>query len=61
MYVFINGGNISTEIPHILMGLCESSGQGIEVGFQVLATGVGHDEEGKQKGTGGTTQKRGYG
>ena len=61
MHVFIYGGNIDTELPHFLLSLCESRGQGIEASFQVLATGVGHDEEGKRKGTGGTTQKMGYG
>jgi hypothetical protein len=55
MHVFIDGGKIGTEIPHFLLGLCEIRGQGIEASFQVLATGVGHDEEGKRKGTGGTT------
>jgi hypothetical protein len=54
-HVFIDGGNIGTVFPHFLLGLCESRGQGIEVGFQVLAIGVGHDEGGKWKGTGGTT------
>jgi hypothetical protein len=33
MHVFIDGGNIGTELPHFLLGLCESRGQGIEVGF----------------------------
>ena len=47
MHVFIDGGNIGTELPHFLLGLYESRGQGIEVGFYVLAMGVGHDEEGK--------------
>jgi hypothetical protein len=61
MHVFIDGGNIATELPHFLLGLCENRGQGIEAGLQVLATGVGDDEEGKWKGTDGTTQKMGYG
>jgi hypothetical protein len=60
MHFFIDGGNIGTELSHFLLGLCEIRVQGIEVSFQVLATGVGHDEEGKQ-GMGGTTQKMGYG
>ena len=47
MHVFIYGGSIGTELPHFLLGLYENRGQGIEAGFQVLATGVGHDEEGK--------------
>jgi hypothetical protein len=46
MHVFIDGGNIGTDLPHFLLGLCERKGQGIEVGFQVLATGLGHDEGG---------------
>jgi hypothetical protein len=61
MHVFIDGSNIGIELPHFLLGLCESRGQGIEAGFQVLATSVGHDEEGKWKGTSETTQKMGYG
>jgi hypothetical protein len=47
IHVFIDGGKIGTELPHFLLGLCEIRGQGIEVSFQVLATCVGHDEEGK--------------
>jgi hypothetical protein len=55
MHVFIDGGKIDIELPHFMFNLCEIRGQGIEERFQVLATGVGHDEEGKQKGTSGTT------
>jgi len=33
----------------------------IEASFQVLAMGMGHDDEGTQKRAGGTTQKMGYG
>jgi hypothetical protein len=61
MHVFIDGGNIGTELSHFLLGFCEIRVQGIEASFQVLATGVGHDEEGTRKGAGGTTQKMGYG
>jgi hypothetical protein len=61
MHVFIDSGNISTELSHFLLGFYEIRVQGIEVSFQVLATGVGHDEEGTRKGVGGTTQKMGYG
>jgi hypothetical protein len=61
MHVLFYGGNIGTDLPHFLLGLCESRGQGIEVGFHVLATGVGHDEEAKWKGMHGTKQKRVYG
>ena len=61
MHVCIDGGKIGTELPHFLLGLCEIRGQGIEESFQVLAMNVGHDEEGKQKGMGGTTQNMCYG
>jgi hypothetical protein len=61
MHVLIDGGNIGTKLPHFPLGLCESRGQGIEEVFQVLSMGVGHDEEGKRKGMGRTTQKMGYG
>jgi hypothetical protein len=46
MYIFIDGGNIGTELFHFLLGFYEIRVQGIEASFQVLATGVGHDEEG---------------
>jgi len=55
MHFFINGGNIGTELSHFFIGLYENRGQGIEVDFEVLDTGVGHDDGGKQKGMGGTT------
>jgi hypothetical protein len=61
MLVFIYGGNIGPELAHFLLGFCEIRVQGIEASFQVLATGMGHDEEGTQKGVSGTTQKMGYG
>ena len=61
MHVFIDGDNIDTELSHFLLGFCEIRVQGIETSFQVLSTGVGHDEEGTQKWVGGTTQKMGYG
>jgi hypothetical protein len=47
MHVFIDGGNIGTEMSHFLLGFCEIRVQGIKASFQVLAMGVGHDEEGK--------------
>jgi hypothetical protein len=47
MHFFIDGGKIGTKLPHFLLGPCEIRGQGIEVIFQVLVMGVGHDEEGK--------------
>ena len=49
MHVFIDGGNIGIELSHFLLGLCEIRFQGIEVSFQVLATGMGHDDEGTKK------------
>jgi hypothetical protein len=55
MHVFIDGDNTGIELLHFMLGLCEIRGQGIEASFQVLATGVGHDEEGKRKGTSGPT------
>jgi hypothetical protein len=61
MHVFIDNGNIGIELSHFLLGFCEIRVQGIEASFQVLATGVGHDEEGTRKGAGGTTYKMGYG
>ena len=57
----IDGGNIGTELSHFLLGLCEIRVQGSEEICQVLATGMGHDDEGTQKGAGGTTPKKGYG
>jgi hypothetical protein len=56
MHFFIVGCNIGTKLPHFLLGLYEMRGQGIEAGFKVLDTSVGHDE-----GVGGTTQKMSYG
>jgi hypothetical protein len=50
MHVFIDGGKIGTDMLHFLLGLCEIRGQGIEASFQVLATGVGHDEGDNEKG-----------
>ena len=46
MHVFIDGGNIGTELSHFLLGLCEIRVQGIEVSFHVLAMRMGHDDEG---------------
>ena len=53
MDVFIDGGNTRTELSHFLLGLCEIILQGIEASFQVLATGMGHDDVGTEKGAGG--------
>ena len=46
----IDGDNIGTELSHFLLGFCEI---GSEAGFQVLATGMGHDDVGTEKGAGG--------
>jgi hypothetical protein len=46
MHVFIGSGNIGTELSYFVLGFCEIRVQGIEASFQVLATGVDHDEEG---------------
>jgi hypothetical protein len=61
MHLLIDGGNIGTELSHFLLGFCEIRVQGSEESFQDLATGMGHDDEGTQKGVGGTTQKMVYG
>jgi hypothetical protein len=61
MHFFIYGANIVTELCHFLWGFFEINVQGIKVSFQVLATGVGHDEEGTLKGAGETAHKMGYG
>jgi hypothetical protein len=50
MHVFIDGGNIGTELSHFLLGFCEIKLQGIEARFQVLAMGMGHDDKGTEKG-----------
>jgi hypothetical protein len=50
MHVSIDGGNIGTELSHFLLGLCEIRLQGIKASFQVLAMGMGHDDEGTEKG-----------
>jgi hypothetical protein len=47
MHVFIDGGKIGIDLPNFLLGLYEIRGQGMEARFQVLATGVDHDKEGK--------------
>ena len=44
MHGFIDGGNIGTELSHFLLGLCEIRLQGVEVSFQVLAMGMGHED-----------------
>ena len=46
----IDGDNIGTELFHFLLGLGEIRLQGIEAIFQVLATGMGHDDEGIEMG-----------
>jgi len=44
MHVFIDGVNVGINLSHFFLGFCEIIVQGIEARFQVLATGVGHDE-----------------
>ena len=46
----IDGGNIGTELFHFFLGLSETRLQGIEASFQVLAMGMGHDDEGIENG-----------
>jgi hypothetical protein len=46
----IDGGNIGTELFHFLLSLGEIRLQGIEESFQVLVTGMGHDDEGTKMG-----------
>jgi hypothetical protein len=53
MHALIDGGNIGTDLSHFLLGFCEIRLEGIEVSFQVLATGMGHYEKGTKKGGGG--------
>jgi hypothetical protein len=50
MHGFIDGENIGTDLSHFLLGLCEIRLQGIQASFQVLATGMGYDDEGTEKG-----------
>jgi hypothetical protein len=50
MHGFIDGGNIGTDLSHFLLGLCEIRLHCIEVGFQVLAIVMGHDDEGTEEG-----------
>ena len=54
MHVFIYGGNIGIDLSHFLLGLCEVILQGIEGSFQVLAMGMGHDDEGTEMGRAGS-------
>ena len=50
LHVYIEGINIGTKLFHFLLGLYEIRLQGIEASFQVLATGMGHDDEGTETG-----------
>jgi hypothetical protein len=43
-------GFIGIELSHFLLGLREIILQGMDVSFQVLAMGMGHDDEGTEKG-----------
>jgi hypothetical protein len=42
--------NIGTELFHFLLGLNETRLQGVEASFQVLATSMGHEDGGTEKG-----------
>ena len=46
MHVFIDGGNIGTDLSHFLLAILAMRVQGIEASFQVLAMGMGHDDKG---------------
>jgi hypothetical protein len=46
MHILIDGGNIGTTLSHFLLGFYEIRVQGSEASFQVLAIGMGHDDEG---------------
>jgi hypothetical protein len=46
----IDGDNISTELSHFLLGLSEIRLKVIEATFQVLATGMGHEDKGPEMG-----------
>jgi hypothetical protein len=61
MHLLIDGENIGTEMSHFLLGFCEIRVQGSEASFQVLATGMGHDDEGTRKGAVGPHKKWGMG
>jgi hypothetical protein len=41
----IEDDNIGNDLFHFLLGVGEIRLQGIEASFQVLATGMGHDDE----------------
>ena len=49
----VDGDNIGTELFHFLLGLNETIFQGVEVRFQVLATSMGHEDGGTEKGRAG--------
>jgi hypothetical protein len=46
MHFLIDGDNIGTDLSHFLLVFFEIRVQGTEASFQVLATGMGHDDEG---------------
>ena len=45
----IDGGNIGTKLFNFFLGLNETRLQGVEASFQVLATGIGHEDGGTKK------------
>ena len=50
----IDGGNIGTELFYLFLGLKETRLQGVEASFQVLATGMGHEDGWTKKGWAGS-------
>jgi hypothetical protein len=46
MHHLIDGGNIGTKFSHFLLCFYEIRVQGSEESFQILAIGMGHDDEG---------------
>jgi hypothetical protein len=51
--VVLMAENIGTELFHFLLGLNETRLQGVEASFQVLATSMGHEDGGTEKGWAG--------
>ena len=51
---WINGGNSSSELFHFFLGLKETILQGVEASFQILDTGMGHEDGWTEKGRAGS-------
>jgi hypothetical protein len=45
---------LALKLFHFLLGLDETRLQGVEASFQVLATGMGHEDGGTEKGWAGS-------